>query len=44
LQVSIFYIDDVQQAGLGADLDAPQGASGSEVTREIHINCKYADA
>ena len=31
-----FYIDHVQQAHLGADLDILQGRSGSEVTRDLH--------
>jgi dihydroxy-acid dehydratase len=31
-----FYIDHVQQAHLGADLDILQGGSGSEVTRDLH--------
>jgi L-arabonate dehydrase len=31
-----FYIDHVQQADLGADLDLLQGGSGSEVTRDLH--------
>lgn len=31
-----FYIDHVQQAHLGADLDLLQGGSGSEVTRNLH--------
>lgn len=31
-----FYIDHVQQADLGADLDILQGGSGSEVTRDLH--------
>lgn len=31
-----FYIDHVQQANLGADLDVLQGGSGSEVTRDLH--------
>lgn len=31
-----FYIDHVQQADLGADLDVLQGGSGSEVTRDLH--------
>lgn len=31
-----FYIDHVQQAHLGADLDLLQGGSGSEVTRDLH--------
>jgi len=31
-----FYIDHVQQASLGADLDILQGGSGSEVTRDLH--------
>jgi dihydroxy-acid dehydratase len=31
-----FYIDHVQQANLGADLDILQGGSGSEVTRDLH--------
>ncbi|HMR91241.1 MAG TPA: dihydroxy-acid dehydratase, partial [Chitinophagaceae bacterium] len=30
------YIDHVQQAHLGADLDILQGGSGSEVTRDLH--------
>lgn len=30
------YIDHVQQAHLGADLDVLQGGSGSEVTRDLH--------
>ena len=31
-----FYIDHVQQANLGADLDILQGGSGAEVTRDLH--------
>jgi len=31
-----FYIDHVQQAHLGADLDILRGGSGSEVTRDLH--------
>jgi dihydroxy-acid dehydratase len=31
-----FYIDHVQQANLGADLDILQGGSGSVVTRDLH--------
>ncbi len=31
-----FYIDHVQQADRGADLDILQGGSGSEVTRDLH--------
>jgi dihydroxy-acid dehydratase len=31
-----FYIEHVQQANLGADLDLLQGGSGSEVTRNLH--------
>lgn len=31
-----FYIDHVQQADLGADLDILQGGSGAEVTRDLH--------
>ena len=31
-----FYIDHVQQAHLGADLDILQGGSGSAVTRDLH--------
>ena len=31
-----FYIDHVQQAHLGADLDVLRGGSGSEVTRNLH--------
>lgn len=31
-----FYIDHVQQANLGVDLDILQGGSGSEVTRDLH--------
>lgn len=31
-----FYIDHVQQAHLGADLDILQGGSGCEVTRNLH--------
>jgi dihydroxy-acid dehydratase len=31
-----FYIDHVQQANLGADLDILQGGSGSNVTRDLH--------
>jgi dihydroxy-acid dehydratase len=31
-----FYIDHVQQAHLGADLDILQGSSGDEVTRDLH--------
>jgi dihydroxy-acid dehydratase len=30
------YIDHVQQAHLGADMDVLQGGSGSEVTRDLH--------
>jgi L-arabonate dehydrase len=30
------YIDHVQQAHLGADLDVLNGGSGSEVTRDLH--------
>lgn len=30
------YIDHVQQANLGADLDVLRGGSGSEVTRDLH--------
>ena len=30
------YIDHVQQAHLGADLDILNGGSGSEVTRDLH--------
>jgi L-arabonate dehydrase len=30
------YIDHVQQAHLGADLDILQGGSGAEVTRDLH--------
>ena len=30
------YIEHVQQAHLGADLDILQGGSGSEVTRDLH--------
>jgi dihydroxy-acid dehydratase len=30
------YIDHVQQAHLGADLDILRGGSGSEVTRDLH--------
>ncbi len=30
------YIDHVQQADLGADLDILRGGSGSEVTRDLH--------
>ncbi|MCJ8164050.1 dihydroxy-acid dehydratase [Pontibacter sp. E15-1] len=30
------YIDHVQQAHLGADLDVLRGGSGSEVTRDLH--------
>ncbi|MFL5808031.1 MAG: dihydroxy-acid dehydratase, partial [Flavisolibacter sp.] len=30
------YIEHVQQAHLGVDLDVLQGASGSEVTRDLH--------
>jgi dihydroxy-acid dehydratase len=30
------YVDHVQQANLGADLDFLTGASGSDVTRESH--------
>jgi len=30
------YIDHVQQAHLGADMDILQGGSGSEVTRDLH--------
>lgn len=31
-----FYIDHVQQAHLGSDLDILRGSSGSEVTRDLH--------
>ncbi|MCX6299172.1 MAG: dihydroxy-acid dehydratase [Bacteroidetes bacterium] len=31
-----FYIDHVQQAHLGADLDMLRGGSGDEVTRDLH--------
>src|SRR5690606_1700706 len=31
-----FYIDHVQQANLGADLDIMRGGSGAEVTRDLH--------
>lgn len=31
-----FYIDHVQQADLGADLDLLQGGSGAVVTRDVH--------
>src|SRR5205085_145983 len=31
-----FYIDHVQQANLGADLDILNGGSGAEVTRDLH--------
>jgi dihydroxy-acid dehydratase len=31
-----FYIDHVQQANLGADLDILRGGSGSEVARDLH--------
>lgn len=31
-----FYIDHVQQAHLGADLDILRGGSGAEVTRNLH--------
>ncbi|HUZ61801.1 MAG TPA: IlvD/Edd family dehydratase [Hanamia sp.] len=31
-----FYIDHVQQANLGVDLDILQGGSGNEVTRDLH--------
>ncbi|MEO8404113.1 MAG: IlvD/Edd family dehydratase [Chitinophagaceae bacterium] len=31
-----FYIDHVQQAHLGADLDILRGGSGSDVTRDLH--------
>jgi dihydroxy-acid dehydratase len=31
-----FYIDHVQQAHLGADLDVLRGGSGAEVTRDLH--------
>lgn len=31
-----FYIDHVQQAHLGVDLDLLRGGSGSEVTRDLH--------
>jgi dihydroxy-acid dehydratase len=30
------YIDHVQQAHLGADMDILRGGSGSEVTRDLH--------
>ena len=31
-----FYIDHVQQANLGADLDLLRGGSGSDITRNLH--------
>jgi dihydroxy-acid dehydratase len=31
-----FYIEHVQQANLGADLDILRGGSGAEVTRDLH--------
>jgi dihydroxy-acid dehydratase len=31
-----FYIDHVQQAHLGADLDILRNGSGSEVLRDLH--------
>jgi dihydroxy-acid dehydratase len=31
-----FYIDHVQQAHLGADLDLLRGGSGSTVSRDLH--------
>ncbi|HEY4653120.1 MAG TPA: dihydroxy-acid dehydratase, partial [Cyclobacteriaceae bacterium] len=31
-----FYIDHVQQANLGADLDVLRGGSGAVVTRDLH--------
>ncbi|MET0392123.1 MAG: IlvD/Edd family dehydratase [Chitinophagaceae bacterium] len=31
-----FYIDHVQQAHLGADLDVLRGGSGADVTRDLH--------
>jgi len=31
-----FYIEHVQQAHLGTDLDILRGGSGSEVTRDLH--------
>jgi dihydroxy-acid dehydratase len=31
-----FYIDHVQQAHLGADMDILRGGSGSTVTRDLH--------
>jgi dihydroxy-acid dehydratase len=31
-----FYIDHVQQAHLGADLDVLRGGSGSDVVRDLH--------
>jgi dihydroxy-acid dehydratase len=31
-----FYIDHVQQAHLGADLDRLRGASGDKVGRDLH--------
>jgi L-arabonate dehydrase len=31
-----FYIDHVQQAHLGADLDVLRGGSGDEVVRDLH--------
>jgi dihydroxy-acid dehydratase len=31
-----FYIDHVQQAHLGADLDVLRGGSGAEVLRDLH--------
>jgi L-arabonate dehydrase len=31
-----FYVDHVQQAHLGTDLDILRGGSGSEVTRDLH--------
>jgi L-arabonate dehydrase len=30
------YLDHVQQAHLGADLDVLRGCSGSVVTRDLH--------
>ena len=30
------YIDHVQQAHLGADMDVLRGGSGSTVTRDLH--------
>jgi dihydroxy-acid dehydratase len=31
-----FYVDHVQQAHLGTDLDILRGGSGADVTRDLH--------